>query len=251
MPRLLANLALLVAVIAILAVALPGPLYRFGVADLSVAFRLMKYGAIAGILGGILALVALISAGAAHRSDAAVRAAIGLVFAGIAWGIPYAMLRKAQSLPVIHDISTDVVNPPQFQPDILALRAAAHAANSTVYAGASIATLQRKAYPDIRPMTFDLPPAKVFDAALRTTSALGWKLVSDDPRTGLIEASDTTFWFGFTDDVVIRVEPSGRGSRLDIRSESRVGESDLGKNAQRIRAFRAALDERLGVPAGG
>ena len=247
MPRLLANLALLVAALAILAVALPGPLYRFGWADLSVAFRLMKYGAIAGVLGGGLGLIALIAAGIAHRSDAAGRAVLGFVLGGVAWGIPYAMLRKAESLPVIHDITTDLVNPPQFQPDVLALRAAAHAANSTTYAGASIAALQEKAYPDIRPMTFDLPVAKVFEAALRTAEALGWKPISDDPRTGIIEASDTTFWFGFTDDVVIRVEPSGRGTRLDIRSESRVGESDLGKNAQRIRAFRAALDQRLGL----
>lgn len=251
MPRRLANLALLVAAIAILAVALPGPLYRFGLCDLSVAFRVMKYGALAGMLGGGIGLVALIATGIARRADGAVRAVLGLVLGAVAWGVPYALLRKVESLPMIHDITTDVVNPPQFQPDILALRAAAHAPNSTVYAGASIAALQEKAYPDIRSMTFDLPAAKVFDAALRTAEALGWKRVSDDPRTGLIEASDTTFWFGFTDDVVIRVEPSGHGSRLDIRSESRVGESDVGKNAQRIRAFRAALDERLGVSTRG
>ena len=247
MPRRLANLAVLVAAIAILAVVLPGPLYRFGVAGLSVAFRTMQYGAFAALLGGAIALIALIAAAIARRADGVVPAALGLVLGAVAWGIPYALLRKVEALPMIHDITTDVVNPPQFQPDILALRAAAHAANSTVYAGASIARLQEQAYPDIRPMIFDLPVAKVFDAALRTADALGWKRVSDDPRTGLIEASDTTFWFGFTDDVVIRIEPSGHGSRLDIRSESRVGESDVGKNAQRIRAFRAALDARLGV----
>ncbi|MDE2293966.1 MAG: DUF1499 domain-containing protein [Gammaproteobacteria bacterium] len=246
MARVLANLALVVAVVAILAVALPGPFYRFGLTDLSVAFGMMKYGAFAGMLGGGLGLIGLVVSRIAHRPGSAVRAVLGLVLGGVAWGIPYAMLRKAESLPVIHDITTDVVNPPQFQPDVLALRAAAHAVNSTVYAGASVAALQEKAYPDIRTMTFDLPVARVFDAARRTADALGWKRVSADPRTGLIEASDTTFWFGFTDDVVIRVEPSGSGSRLDIRSESRVGESDLGKNAQRIRAFRAALDARLG-----
>lgn len=251
MARRLAQLALLVGGIAIIAVALPGPAYRFGLIGLAVAFRTMKYGALAGMLGVGVGLVALIAVRTKRRSDGASRAILGLVLAGLAWGIPYALLRKAESVPVIHDITTDVVNPPQFQPDIVALRAAAHAANSTVYAGASIAALQEKAYPDIRPMTFDLPAIRVFDAALSTVAALGWKRVSADPRTGIIEASDTTFWFGFTDDVVIRIVPVGRGSRLDIRSESRVGESDLGKNAQRIRAFRAALDARLGIATPG
>jgi uncharacterized protein (DUF1499 family) len=51
-----------------------------------------------------------------------------------------------------------------------------------------------------------------------------------------VEATDTTFWFGFKDDVVVRVRAAenGGGSIVDVRSVSRVGQSDLGLNAKRI-----------------
>ena len=96
-------------------------------------------------------------------------------------------------------------------------------------------------------MLLSLPLSQVYAAALQTVEARGWKLVSNDPATGIIEATATTFWFGFKDDVVIRIVPNGTGTRLDIRSESRIGTSDVGRNAQRIRAFRAALYKRLGL----
>ena len=66
---------------------------------------------------------------------------------------------------------------------------------------------------------------------------MGWNIVAKDPSQGRIEATDTTFWFGFTDDVVIRITPMGSGARLELRSVSRVGVSDVGTNAARIRSF--------------
>jgi uncharacterized protein (DUF1499 family) len=65
-----------------------------------------------------------------------------------------------------------------------------------------------------------------------------WKIVDENQAEGRIEATATTLWFGFKDDVVIRIAPSpGNGTRVDIRSVSRVGLSDLGTNARRIRTF--------------
>ena len=98
-------------------------------------------------------------------------------------------------------------------------------------------------------MIFQQPPATVFAAALSTVKDMGWTLDSEHPHTGIIEASSTTLWFGFTDDVVIRIEPQSDGARLDIRSESRIGESDVGRNAARIRRFRTMLYHKLGLPA--
>lgn len=136
--------------------------------------------------------------------------------------------------PPIHDISTDTVNPPQFVA-ARSLRSAGE--NSTAYAGARVAALQRQAYPDIRPLHSSLAPAAALAAAVRTAHSLGWRIVTMDPTAGRIEATASTPVIGFTDDIVIRIQPDPSGSRVDIRSASRVGVGDFGANAARIRLF--------------
>ncbi len=245
-------IVLAIAVAAFLAVLLPGPLYRIRVLSLTSAFRSIKYGAYGGIVAVILGVILLpVVWSARGRALRFIGPILAIVLGAIAWGVPYLWLRKAESVPPIHDITTDTRNPPLFLPDVVALRAAAHASNSTVYGGARVAALQRKAYPDIRPMLFGLPAAQVFAGALRAVKAMGWKLDSEYPSLGIIEASSTTLWFGFTDDIVIRIEPLSVGSRLDIRSESRIGGSDIGRNAARILRFRTVLYRTLGLPAPG
>ena len=102
---------------------------------------------------------------------------------------------------------------------------------------------QQKAYPDIVPLITDVAPGDMFVRAESAARAMGWEIVAAVPEEGRIEATDTTQWWGFKDDVVIRITAQGTGSRLDIRSMSRVGESDLGKNADRIRKFLAAIKD--------
>jgi uncharacterized protein (DUF1499 family) len=122
---------------------------------------------------------------------------------------------------------------------VLAQRAGA--ANPAEYGGADVAAQQRTAYPDIRPVTLSDPPARAFERALAAARGEGWEIVAAVPAEGRIEATDTTRWFGFKDDVVVRVKPEGSGSRVDVRSLSRVGKSDVGKNASRIREYLRAL----------
>ena len=247
--RKMVPLMLALAVLAILAMVLPGPLYRLGAVGLGTAFRLIRYGAYGGMVAVALGVLALLLCGVVKASVRPVALALlAIVLGAVAWGVPYLWLKKAESVPAIHDITTDTRNPPQFLPDVIALRTAAHAVNSTVYGGPKVAALQHQAYPDIQPMMFKQPPATVFAAALNTVKHMGWTLDSAHPHTGIIEASSTTLWFGFTDDVVIRIEAQPDGARLDIRSESRIGESDVGRNAARIRRFRAMLDRKLGLP---
>jgi len=120
-------------------------------------------------------------------------------------------------VPRIHDITTNVENPPEFSA-VLPARAAENAA-AAAYAGSEVAKLQKAAYPDIAPLELRLPAAKAFDLALSAArSMLGWDIVASDPATGRIEASQASRWFRFTDDVVIRVAPCGSGSRNDKRS---------------------------------
>jgi uncharacterized protein (DUF1499 family) len=148
--------------------------------------------------------------------------------------VPFEFERRARSVPRIHDITTDTRNPPQFAA-MLPLRAGAP--NSAAYGGPELAELQRKAYPDIQPLIVQMPTQVAFARARDAAEGMGWQVVAADASAGRIEATARTFWFGFKDDVVVRIVPQGTGSRIDVRSVSRVGRSDLGTNARRIREY--------------
>ncbi len=147
---------------------------------------------------------------------------------------------ESENVPPIHVISTDTVNPPDFVA-VLPLRA--DAPNTTVYGGSDdmtperLAELQTVAYPDITTLTLSDAPDIVFERALAAVDRLGWELVAQVPAEGRIEATDTTFWYRFKDDVVIRIQPAPYGTIVDARSVSRVGRGDAGTNARRLRAF--------------
>ena len=134
----------------------------------------------------------------------------------------------------IHDITTDTENPPQF----VALRALRLTTfNGPEYAGVKVAALQKAAYPDIAPRIMVEPPARAFERALQAAREMGWQIVASVAEEGRIEATATTRWLRFKDDVVVRVTRDGGGSRIDVRSKSRMGRSDLGANAKRIREY--------------
>jgi uncharacterized protein (DUF1499 family) len=167
------------------------------------------------------------------------RVLAGALAVGIAVAyVPWQWQQRAQSLPRIHDITTDTVNPPQF---LAVLPRRAGAPNTAAYGGKEIADQQLKAYPDIRPLALGVPPGVAFGRARDAAESMGWEIVAADPATGRIEATATTLWFGFKDDIVVRVSASEQGSRIDVRSVSRVGRSDIGTNAKRIREYLAKL----------
>ena len=170
------------------------------------------------------------------------RALAGLVIGAVVFGVPWSYLRAAQAVPPIHDITTDTENPPPFVA-ILPLRA--DAANPPEYGGEEVAAQQRAAYPAIQALSMPLPPDRSFEQALATAVDQGWEIVAAVPSEGRIEATDTTLWWGFKDDVVIRITPEDSGSRLDIRSKSRIGIGDIGTNAARIEAYLEQLQERV------
>ncbi len=204
-------------------------------------FSILRVAAWTGLGGAVIALIGCFLASRPGRRGV-VLAAIGLIAGLLTYGVPSTGLKKARFLPKIHDITTDTANPPAFVA-ALAVREAAKARNSTVYAGDKIASAQRKAYPDIVTQKRPEPPARLFDRVLGVIRDSGWEVLAEDRRKGHIEATATTFWFGFKDDMVFRIVPDGgTGSLLDIRSVSRVGRSDAGANAARIRQFLKDLD---------
>jgi uncharacterized protein DUF1499 len=236
----IAVIGFLAAFLALLMVAGAGPAYRVKLVGLGDAFALLRWGAWTGLAASFVALIgAWVARPGAHPRGFALALA-GVVLGAAAFAVPFAMLQYAKSTPPIHDITTDTENPPRFVA-ILPLRKGSP--NPIEYQGESVSREQRAAYPDVQPATLLEPPAAAFQRALNAAREAGWQIVAALPNEGRIEATDTTAWFGFKDDIVVRVTPSGGGSRVDVRSVSRLGEGDLGKNAARIRAYLRRLQQ--------
>ncbi|EAR20348.1 DUF1499 domain-containing protein [Nitrococcus mobilis] len=242
--RWFAGLGLGLALLGAALVLLPGPGYRGQLLELGPAFTLLRWGALVGLVGGFVSLLALplLFIGRVRWALWAGFALIGLLVGAASFGLPWALLQQARSVPSIHDITTDTAQPPVFH---ALLHVRQKAPNSAVYGGPSVARAQQQAYPDIQPLHLPVSPKQAFAAALDVAKGMGWGIAAAAPQAGRIEATATTFWFGFKDDVVIRVRAAGPGVRVDIRSVSRVGVNDLGKNAERIRQFRDRLTRAL------
>jgi len=208
---------------------------RLALWDFRQGFRILNWSAYFGIAGSALSLVGAILGRPGKGRGGFLLGGAWLVLGPIAFGVPGNWYRIAKRVPMIHDITTDTENPPTFVA-ILALRN--DAPNTAIYGGPEIAAKQHAAYPDILPLVSDIPPTQAYERARFVARQMCWKIVDENQVEGRIEATTTTRWFGFTDDVVIRIAPSAAiGSRVDIRSVSRVGLSDVGTNARRIRTF--------------
>jgi uncharacterized protein (DUF1499 family) len=209
---------------------------RFGAWDYRLGFQIVRWSEYTG-----LATVALALAGLAvprwRRGRVGLLIATLAVGAFVAW-FPWQWFQAARSVPPINDITTDIENPPVF---VALLAARAGLSVPSAYPGAATAEQQKRAYSDLRPLDMPLPPADAYARALAAARGMGWDIVASDAAAGRIEATATTPWFGFRDDVVVRIVPAPGGSRLDVRSVSRVGRGDFGTNAKRIRAYLEAL----------
>ena len=194
-------------IFALLLLAVSGPAVRLG-APLLVGILLLPVAGLFGLIAVILGLVA------AFRGGFAPAVTVALLIGVAVAAVPIAGYVKARSAPPINDITTDA-------------KEASEA--------------QRRAYADIQPLHLPVAPNIAFERAKGAAEEMGWDLAREDPSAGRIEAVATTFWFGFKDDVLVRVSAEGGGSRVDVRSKSRVGKGDLGTNAQRIRAFQKRL----------
>ena len=234
MTSRLARYSLVFAILCALTAIASGLGYRWSLWSLGWGFGTLRWAAYGAIVATALAVAGAIVSRRNRNGRDFVSAIIAFLVGAATFGLPGLMLIKAEHLPSIHDITTDTSDPPKFVA-VLPLRA--NARNSTDYGGASIAAQQHQAYPDIAPFYSAFPPDKAFARAIDVARAMGWDIVGTAPSDGRIEATDTTLLFGFKDDIVIRVSPTPQGSRTDVRSESRIGGSDVGTNARRIATF--------------
>jgi uncharacterized protein (DUF1499 family) len=230
-------LAPTLATLAVVLLLAAGPTVRIGLWDFRTGFQMLRWAAYLGMAAAVVALITLFTP--ARRRVVGPLVLALLVGVGVAF-VPWRWLQLARRLPPIHDITTDTEQPPEF---VAVIPMRAGAPNPATYGGAEIAAAQREAYPDIRPLFLKVSPIVAFNRAQATAQRMHWDLVASDSAAGKIEATATTPWFGFKDDVVVRITPASMGSRVDVRSVSRVGGSDVGTNARRIRKFLGEMQE--------
>jgi len=254
-------------------------LTKFGVVDWRLGFGQLTLGALKPVVGPLgyaplallagaaLALIGLVLAFAVKPPRGRLTALIALLIpvALIGWGVN--LQKSIKDVPPLHDVSTDLADPPAFSQDVIDARAKVpggnplelqtgvipQSPNFPAYGGRKVVDVHAEKYGDLKPVISDVSPTDIFQIVLDAAKAQGWTITRAEAASGVIEATSKSFWFGFTDDIAVRIRPlaDGTGSVVDVRSTSRVGLSDLGMNAKRVRAFQSDLNERLNAAATG
>ena len=233
--------ALLVSAVVLLIILITGPLgYKFSMVPLQPSLVSLLIAVVGGALVFLIGLVYLVIA---MRSDLGRNRnliIVSMILGLVPVGIIGPQIAAAGDVPPIHDITTDTANPPAFVA-IVPLRE--NAPNgyeygvSEAWPAEKLGATTMEAYPGLKPIESDLSVADAVDRTEAALQAMGLEIVAVDKEAGLVEATATTFWFGFKDDMVVRIVGNGEGSRIDLRSMSRVGQSDVGANAARITDF--------------
>ena len=216
--------------------------FQLGIWELGTGFMLLRYSAYTAIGLTVISLPAIwFLRGKGFR--AVFYAVASLLLMGSATGTALYWQQQARSVPPIHDITTDLENPPEF---VAMVRLRADAPNPPEYAGEESALAQREAYAHIQPLIIQMDLQDVMDEAVVLVVSRGWEMVAINRNDARIEATEKLPWFGFKDDVVMRFTETDRGTRVDMRSKSRIGRSDVGVNATRIDKFLRALERSAG-----
>jgi uncharacterized protein (DUF1499 family) len=212
---------------------------RFGLVELMPGVAALVAGLFLAVEAAGLALFAFVRIWMEGRRGLGM-AIRGLVLALLILGYPGYFAVRALIRPPLNDVSTDIDDPPTFSRSRAALEARGGRIPPDV--GPEARRLQRQAYPQIAPLTLDLPAEQVYDLVRRAAQSRGWQIIEaarPGGRVGLgrLEAVDRTFLLRLPDDITVRIRPRADGARIDVRSASRIGQHDLGQNAQRIQRF--------------
>jgi uncharacterized protein (DUF1499 family) len=206
----------------------------FGLFAPLTGFQLFAAGALlGGLLSAIVGLIGVFLTRGGSDPEGRRKAMTGLA---IGFGLMIIVLGAASTAgdaPAINDITTDLDNPPQFQsPSIV-----------PDYVGRDMRypeefkPIVRESYPDLAPLRVSTSPQATFNQAIEIAESLGWEIVARSESQGVFDAQHTSAIFRFIDDIAVRITADGSGARIDMRSKSRDGQSDLGANAARIRVY--------------
>ncbi len=221
-------------------------LHRFQILSTPLTLGLLTVTSVFAVLGGIAAIVGFVQIWH-YGGRGGLRSSFALAVALVTLAWPAVYLPQAASLPAINDVSTDLATPPQFVASDKAPTPRGFLASSR---NGPQEDLQVAGYPDLRPLVVNRTLAAAFDAARTIAEREGYEIIRENPprqgqRRGDIQAVDETLVMGFRDDIVIRVRPEGDQTRVDIRSASRYGKHDFGRNATRVRRLSRQLRARL------
>lgn len=267
--RLFIKIVAVVSILLALPILVAGPGTRLGLWDYSLGLTMMReVAAPKAIAGGIslsplmtaaaLALIAGLIAFFMKNGRLGLFALFAALFAGAALAAPLKMKADFAANPFIHEVTTDFDNPPAIiaAADLPRKNPAGYRGGDPVPQrtdGLTVAEAQRAAFPDILPIIADAKLSAAADAAKAVISDMGMEVLADGPADGAagggwrIEAVATSLWFGFKDDFVVRLTSTeGDKTRVDVRSKSRVGGSDLGANAKRVREFARRFNAAIG-----
>ncbi|CAM2905967.1 DUF1499 domain-containing protein [Vibrio rarus] len=236
------TLILIIAILAVLAVVVMIFGARLGLWDPIVGFGYIRnYLNPMGLSLLALSTLALISQWVTSNRTGVIKSLVAMLI-GLALIAPmlHGLIKPAKRAPAIHDITTDTVNPPAF---LVLDDTRQGAKNSLLYAGEKVATIQKKAYPYIKPIQSNLSATDAYNKALTIAKDKGWEIIAQQPELRHFEATAQTTFFAFKDDVVVKVTPIDNQSRVDIRSVSRIGRSDRGVNAARIVEFTKSFNQ--------
>jgi uncharacterized protein (DUF1499 family) len=234
---LLARVALLLAGTAMLVLIGSGPFYQLDLLSLDAAYLGLRLAAAIGA-GALLAGAATIVVAVRRRSVPHVAFGLTSALLGMAAiAIPIRARSDAAAAAPLHDISTDLEHPPTFK----ILLSDYDQSPGVLQRDAATDALQRRAYPDITPLVLPVGRADAFEEVLETMNEFDWPVADASQREGRVEVTIRSPWFGFTDNLVIRLTPAGNSTRVDVRSVSRDGANDMGRNAEHIREFLREL----------
>jgi uncharacterized protein (DUF1499 family) len=233
--------ALLVSAVVLLIILVTGPLgYKFSIVPLEPSLVSLLIAVAGGALVFLIVLVYLVIAMRSGLGRNRNLVIVSMILGLVPVGIMGPQMAAAGDVPPIHDITTDTANPPEFVA-IVSLRKDApngyEYGVSEAWPAEKLGAATMEAYSGLQPIESGLSVAEAVDRTEAVLQAMGLKIVAVDKAAGLVEATATTFWFGFKDDMVVRIVGDGEGSRIDLRSMSRVGQSDVGANAARITDF--------------
>ena len=211
--------------------------YRFGMTGLQSAFGSLALAVLGSAIVLLVSFVMVIITTRKGLVDNRQQLVIAALFSLLPLLAAVPQYFKASSVPPINDISTDLEEPPAFD---AALAKRGEFSNDLILEPDE-AQQQKAAYPDVLPVTSTLTSEDAVSRSVALLEQMGLEVINVDLDAGRVEAVATTFWFGFKDDFVVRVRGNNEGSRIDVRSVSRVGQFDLGVNAERVMTFIAGF----------
>jgi uncharacterized protein (DUF1499 family) len=237
-------LALLLACVGLLGALASGLGTRAGLWEFRVGFTILRWSVYAAAAAAALALCGIVAAGATGVPLREPRGIAALLLGLAVFAVPYFTVREFRKMPTVADAATNIEDPPSFVA-LVPVRALS-SQNPLAYRREEAASLQLQYFPDLETMETRMTPSEVITLARQAAEEMGLEVVAAEPAEGRLEATATTFWFGFRDDVVLRAraQPEG-GTLIDIRSASRVGRLDGGVNGKRVRRLMQELRKSL------